>query len=113
MQGPCAGGVVPLSDADGPLVVSEGIETGLSLLSGLIGRPARVWAALSAPGMKALRLPGAPGQLIVATDGDPAGREAGRLLADQARSKNWAVSLLPAPDGADWNDVLTGKAVLP
>jgi hypothetical protein len=47
MQGPCAGGAVALSEAQGPLVVCEGIETGLSLLSGLLSAPAAVWAALS------------------------------------------------------------------
>jgi hypothetical protein len=65
MQGPCAGGAVALSEAQGPLVVCEGIETGLSLLSGLLASPATVWAALSTSGMKSLALPSAPDELIV------------------------------------------------
>jgi len=28
-----------------------------------------------------------------------------------AAELRWSVSLLPAPDGPDWNDGLTGKAV--
>lgn len=39
MLGPCAGGAVRLSDTLGALVVCEGIETGLSLLSGLLDGP--------------------------------------------------------------------------
>ena len=111
MLGPCAGGAVALAEGPGPLVVCEGIETGLSLASGLLGEPATVWAALSAPGMKALHLPARPGRLIVAMDGDDAGEDAGRALAGVAHARGWAVDLLPAPRGLDWNDVLRGRAV--
>ena len=109
MQGPCAGGAVELSEAQGPLVVCEGVETGLSLLSGLLSRPATVWAALSTSGMKALALPEAIGRLIIAADGDAPGLEAANALAIRATSLGWKVSLLPAPDGLDWNDVLMLK----
>ncbi|WP_254449753.1 MULTISPECIES: toprim domain-containing protein [unclassified Aliiroseovarius] len=109
MLGPCAGGAVVLTEGPGPLVVCEGIETGLSLASGLLRGPATVWAALSAPGMKALHLPERPERLIVATDGDDAGEEAGRMLATAAHARGWQVELLPAPRGLDWSDVLQGK----
>lgn len=110
MQGPCAGGAVALSGAPGPLVVCEGIETGLSLLSGLLAGPATVWAALSTSGMKAVALPTATGELIVATDSDDAGAgwQAGNVLAERAAARGWAVSMLPAPDGQDWNDAMRG-----
>ena len=98
-----------LSEAQGPLVVCEGVETGLSLLSGLLSRPATVWAALSTSGMKALALPEAIGRLIIAADGDAPGLEAANALAIRATSLGWKVSLLPAPDGLDWNDVLMLK----
>lgn len=111
MFGPCAGGAVRLSEAVGPLVVCEGIETGLSLLSGILSGGAAVWAALSTSGMKALELPNEPGKLIVATDGDEAGQEAGSALAMRASGLGWQVDLLPAPAGQDWNDVLIGKGV--
>jgi hypothetical protein len=109
MQGPCAGGAVALSEAQGPLVVCEGIETGLSLLSGLLSRPATVWAALSTSGMKALALPEAIGRLTIAADGDAPGQEAANALAIRATVLGWKVSLLPAPVGRDWNDVLMLK----
>jgi hypothetical protein len=108
MLGPCSGGAVRLSDVFGPLVVCEGIETGLSLLSGLLSGPHSVWAALSTSGIKGLTLPRVPGELIVATDSDDsgAGWDAGIRLASDAYALGWSVSMLPAPDGMDWNDAL-------
>ncbi|MFD1156966.1 DUF7146 domain-containing protein [Roseovarius aestuarii] len=113
MFGPCRGGAVRLSESTGPLVVSEGIETGLSLLSGLLDGPATVWAALSTSGIKGLRLPPIPGELVIATDSDDtgAGHAAGNRLARDAHARGWNVSLMPAPDGQDWNDVLRGGVV--
>lgn len=110
MLGAVAGGAVRLTDAQGPLAVAEGIETALSLASGLLGRPATIMAALSTSGLRGVRLPSTPGRLTIATDGDDAGREAGRDLAARAHGLGWQVSLLPAPDGRDWNDILSGKA---
>ena len=109
MLGPCAGGAVPLSDASGPLVVCEGIETGLSLLSGLLYERATVLAALSTSGMKALKLPANASDLLIASDGDEPGRAAATSLASRAAATGWNVSMLPAPQGADWNDVLVDK----
>lgn len=112
MLGPVAGGAVRLTDASsGPLVVSEGIETALSLASGLLRQPATIWAALSTSGLRGLRLRPLAGRLTIATDGDDPGRDAGRELAERAYATGWDVSLLPAPDGRDWADVLAGMAV--
>lgn len=106
MLGRCAGGAVRLVMGDGPLVVAEGIETALSLGSGLVEPSASIWACLSASGLQTLRLPEDVGKLLVATDGDKAGREAGCKLAERAHRKGWQVSYLHAPDGSDWNDIL-------
>jgi hypothetical protein len=113
MQGLCAGGAVEITQMSGPLVVAEGIETALSLASGLLRAPATVWAALSTSGFVNLLLPNIPSRLTIATDGDDAGRKAGYALAERATALGWHVALLPAPDGQDWNDVLrqTGGAV--
>jgi len=110
MLGSCSGGAVRLSDAIGPLVVCEGIETGLSLMSGLLRGPHAVWAALSTSGIRGLSLPITPGKLIRATDSDDsgAGKDAGDRLARDAYALGWDVSLMPAPDGMDWNDALQG-----
>ena len=111
MLGAVAGGAVRLAGGPGPLVVAEGIETALSLASGLLRAPATIWAALSTSGMKALRLPPQPGRLTIAADGDKPGREAAHALATRAHGLGWQVALLPAPDGRDWNDILQGKPV--
>lgn len=109
MLGAVAGGAVRLTAGGGALVVCEGIETGLSLASGLLRAPATIWAALSTSGMKRLQLPEKPDRITIATDGDEAGREAGNALAIRAAARGWNVNLLPAPDGRDWNDVLSLK----
>jgi len=57
----------------------------------------------------ALRLPPEAGRLTIAPDGDPAGRAAAQALAERAHATGWAVSLLPAPEGRDWNDILNLK----
>ena len=107
MLGPCAGGAVSLSDGAGPLVVCEGIETGLSLLSGLLSGPHNVWAALSTSGIKGLELPITPGELALAPDGDEAGRGAASALGMRAHALGWKVSTIDPGDGLDWSDVLT------
>lgn len=109
MQGKTAGGAVRMTQAGGMLVVAEGIETALSLASGPLSMPATIWAALSTSGMSSLILPDVPGRLTVASDGEKAGREAAYKLAERATARGWAVSMLPAPDGRDWNDILMMK----
>jgi hypothetical protein len=111
MLGRVGGGAVRLTQGERRLVVAEGIETALSLASGLFRKPATIWAALSTSGIRGLHLPPAPGRLAIAPDGDDAGRQAAHALADRAHGLGWQVSLLTAPDGRDWNDILTGKAV--
>lgn len=109
MLGPTGGGAVRLTNRAGPLVVAEGIETALSLASGLLRTPATVWAALSTSGIRGLHLPDQLGRLTIASDGDKAGCEAANALAERAHTLGWQVSLLPAPDGYDWNDILNMK----
>ena len=109
MLGTTAGGAVRLSAGGSRLVVCEGIETGLSLLCGLLEGPASVWAALSTSGMRGLRLPPEPGRLVVALDGDRPGREAGHALALRAHAAGWDVGMIDPGDGRDFNDVLQEK----
>lgn len=112
MLGPCRSGAVRLREGAAGLVVAEGIETALSLAMGLEGEFA-VWAALSAPGMRSLKLPASlahGGSLIIGCDGDEPGRSAGRCLADTATRCGWKVELISAPDGKDFNDLVAGGA---
>lgn len=113
MLGQTRGGHVELASFGprNPVVACEGIETGLSLLSGLLDRPATVWAALSTSGMQSLRLPAKPGHLLPAPDPDPAGMTAARGLAVNARALGWRVGIIrPSRDGGDWNDVLQARS---
>ena len=104
MLGRCAGGAVRLSDGPGALLVAEGIETGLSLLSGITDTHLRTWSALSTSGVAGLILPREPGEMVLAPDGDRPGREAARKLADRASAAGWHVRVMDCPDGRDWND---------
>ena len=110
MLGPCSGGAVRLSGGPGPLLVAEGVETALSLLSGLQDVSPRIWAVLSTSGMSGLVLPRNPGELVVAPDGDAPGREAANKLADRAATAGWRVRIMRCPDGSDWNDVSSEAA---
>lgn len=118
MLGATAGGAVRLTQGPGPLLIGEGIESTLSafILHGDL--TATAWAALSTSGMRGLRLPtvGRIGKvgtgrasLIVAVDGEKAGRNAGRELAERAHWLGWQVGIMDPGDGADWNDRLIGK----
>jgi hypothetical protein len=110
MLGPVVGGAVRLTEGRGALMVAEGIETSLSLACGPLRGPGAIWAALSASGLRGLTLPPRPDKLTIASDGDTAGSTAAHALAERAHALGWQVSLLPAPGGLDWNDILTGKA---
>lgn len=110
MLGAVAGGAVRLCREPSWLVVAEGIESGLSLLCGLLDTPATVWAGLSTSGLRRLHLPQQAGRLTIAVDGDEPGRAAGQALAERAHALDWQVSILDPGNGADFNDVLAGKA---
>ena len=99
-----------LADGPGRLVVAEGVESALSLASGLLDGPATIWAALSTSGLRGLHLPAEPGRLTIAADGDKPGREAAHALAERAHGLGWTVGFLDPGGGRDFNDILTGKA---
>lgn len=115
MLGATAGGAVRLSEGNGPLLIAEGVESTLSAFLLHADLTASAWACLSTSGMRGLRLPkiGRLGRLgtsrpslIIAVDGDVAGRGAGRDLAERAVGLGWQVSIADPGDGADWNDRL-------
>ncbi len=107
MLGSVMGGGVHLSQSNPKhLVICEGIETGLSLLSGLLSEPVDLWASLSTSGMMRVNLPHTKGRLTIAMDGDDAGRKAGLTLAKRAYSQGFEVFIMQAPKGTDFNNVL-------
>jgi len=110
MLGSVLGGAVRLSQGHEALVVCEGIETGLSLASGLLSGSTEVWAGLSTSGIKGLVLPALEGRrLIVAADGDTAGKQSAEELAERAARLGWMVERATAPDNQDFNDVLIAE----
>ena len=115
MQGPCLGGAVTLRHGPGPLIVCEGIETGLSLgvghLRDIFG-PGTIWACLSTTLMQGVNLPPKAGHLIIAADGDKAGGAAADHLMLRAEQAGWTVEVKAAPITFDWNDVLGEKPYL-
>lgn len=102
MLGPCAGGVVKLAAVAPTLIVGEGIETTLAAMQ-RFRLPG--WATLSAPGLAKFRVPESVEKLVIAADGDAAGRRAAASCARRAQGAGVRVWIAAAPDGQDWNDV--------
>lgn len=113
--GGCAGGAVRLICGNcGVLAVAEGIESALSIpaLDPLLTGTS-IWAALSASGMRSLRLPSKAGALLIFADGDQPGRSAAHVLAERSAALGWQVRIVDPGDGRDPNDVLRGREVAP
>jgi len=110
--GPSGGGAVRLgAPRTGQwLAVAEGIETALSVAMAC-SMPA--WAALSATGIKNLVLPPEATLVLICADHDASG--AGERAAHDAAAR-WLAEgrrvpvAMPPEVGADFNDVLTGRA---
>jgi hypothetical protein len=86
------------------LLVSEGVETGLSLLQ---ATQHPTWAALSAEGIRFLQLPREIDRVLVGADNDQNG--VGIRLAEEAvkrfRQEGRKAEIFPPPEvGKDWND---------
>jgi hypothetical protein len=105
MLGRCAGGAVRLAEpADGKVAISEGIESGLSVMQET-GEP--VWAALSAPGVAALVLPPSVSHVTIYADNDPAGIAAARKVGARWCTEQKRVELVrPRESSLDFNDVI-------
>ena len=108
MLGKASGGAVRLSPMSEILIVSEGIENGLSVLQ---AQPNfTVWAALSAGGIQNLCLPdnAVIKTIIIAADHDSTGIKAAIQAAKLWVSTGRTVKIALPPKDHDFNDVLTG-----
>ena len=103
MLGKCAGGAVRLAAAGPELILSEGIETGLSVQQAT-GLP--VWAALPTSGLRAVILPPEVETVVIAADGDEAGEEAAQEAARRFVAEGRQVKIARPPRGLDFNDLL-------
>ena len=95
----------------GTLLVGEGIETVLSLVTATPDTVAA--AALSAGSLGAFAPPAGIARLVIARDNDPEGERAAERLARRCASARVAAHVL-VPEGADFNDDLLalGSAAL-
>ena len=93
------------------LLVGEGIETVLSIVSALPGTVAA--AALSAGSLGAFAPPPGTARLVIARDNDPEGERAAERLALRC-ARAGVAALIVAPQGGDFNDELValGSAAL-
>jgi hypothetical protein len=103
--GPIKGAAVQLATAAPRMAVSEGVETGLSVM---LAWEIPVWAALSANGIAELILPEIVTEVIIAADPDPPGligaRRAGRRWL--AEGRNVVIATPGRGVGIDFNDLL-------
>ena len=103
MIGKCAGGAVRLAPAGPELVLSEGIETGLSVQQAT-GLP--VWATLSTSGLRSVILPPEVETVIIAADADEPGEKAAQEAARRFIAEGRTVKIARPPKGMDFNDLL-------
>lgn len=106
MLGNCAGGAVRLAPQIGEtLVLTEGIETGLTVLQET-GLP--VWACLSTSGMRSVIVPDEISEIVIAADNDPPGIQAAKVTALRLATSGKSVKIIhPDRDGTDFNDRLS------
>lgn len=109
MLGRVAGGAVrlaPLGDGD-RLAVSEGVETGLAVMTACPDLP--VWATLSTSGLEQVDLPPIVRHVLILADNDAsgAGMRAAEAGARRLRAQGREVAIvLPPETGEDFNDLL-------
>ncbi|MFN4282414.1 MAG: toprim domain-containing protein [Alphaproteobacteria bacterium] len=109
MLGRVAGGAVRLARyADGDrLALSEGIETGLAVMTACPDLP--VWATLSTSGLEQVDLPPGARRILILADNDVsgAGMRAAEAAARRLRAQGRKVAIaLPPDEGDDFNDLL-------
>jgi hypothetical protein len=93
----------------GVLGWAEGIETAMAAML-LTGIPC--WAALGTERFASIALPRTVERLILFLDHDAGGRRAETLALDSFGGGALQIeSRYPASEGADWNDVLLGRAM--
>jgi hypothetical protein len=98
------GGVIRLWPDDAVtmgLGLGEGIETALTLALGYTP----VWAAVDSGNLGSLPVVGGIESLVLAEDGDDAGRKACSQLARRWREAGREVVIIHSADGEDLNDV--------
>jgi hypothetical protein len=103
---PVAGCAVRLGEPTTSVALTEGIETGLSLMQ-LAGAGVPAWAALSAPGLRGIILPEHIRDVLIGADNDTAGLDAANALRARLIEEGRTVRVItPRTPDWDFNDVL-------
>jgi DNA primase len=98
------GGAIRLGAAGPELIITEGLEDGLSLHQ---ETQMPVWVAAGASMLPGLLLPPAVRTVVIAADGDPAGEAAANSAADIFVTQGRRVKIIrPAAPHKDFNDEL-------
>ena len=105
MLGAVSGGAVRFDKPGQTLILSEGIETGLSVFLST-GLP--TWATLSASGMINIAVPSidVTQKIIIAADNDAPGKNAAYKLASKLLQEGYNVHIAMPDEGMDFNDLL-------
>lgn len=104
--GRIAGGAIRLAPAAAELVVTGGVEDGLTLLMDL-GRA--VWAATGEGNMANMVLPHGVRSVVIGADGDDSGELHAKRAADAFALQGRSVRIIsPMPGFKDFNDELRG-----
>jgi hypothetical protein len=98
----------PDSEVTTGLGLSEGIETGLSIIQ--VGQWSPVWAAGNAGAIAAFPVLRGVEALTIFADGDKAGTKAATTCAERWRGEGREVTVRAAPAGLDWNDIARRRA---
>lgn len=100
------GAAIRLARAGPQSIVGEGLETTMSVMQSL-GLPG--WAAINAGNMANIDLPACVCAVLIAADGDEAGRHWANRAGMRWQRAGLHVRIMHAPNGLDFNDVLQGK----
>ena len=87
------------------IILTEGVEDGLSVLTVPGSTP---WAVLGVSNAKDVVLPEGA-EVVVALDGDEAGRRGGEAAARALHARGHRVRIARLPEGKDLNDLLTAE----
>lgn len=101
------GGAVRLAPATDTVVLTEGIETGLSILQ-VMKRP--VWVTLGTSGLQSVQLPTEITEVTIAADHDDTGLQAAQHAAQRFLREGRKVNIIrPTTPMQDFNDALMDK----
>lgn len=107
MLGPVAGGGVWLGPPADAVLLSEGIESGVSAMQ-LCGLPA--CATLSTSGLQAIVLPTCVRDVLICADSDVPGLAAAYYTASKLTNQGRRVKIAMPPRSTDFNDLLFSRS---